>query len=199
MRRFLAHTGHTKKGDAPKGIPFESNVERRLHGAAGSGTLHLDFDLFGQTGIVFAQDGEHFFATEMIRHFRTFGKHLAQFGAGQDDAIFLAVRAGAHGGHAVALLAVEGPVDVQRLAEQTLAVFGGLRNLAEDFLSFKHAVEVAHAGVVAAHEQVVDAVVLAEGGVQQGFARTSVTHIQRIAGLDDEVLHEVLVHQGVDA
>ena len=135
----------------------------------------------------------------MIRHFSAFGQHLTQLGTGQDDAVFLAVGAGTHGGHAVALLAVEGPVDVQRLAEQTLAFFGGHRDLAEDFLGFEHAVEVAHTGVITADQQVVDAVVLAEGGVQQGFAGTGIAHVQRIAGLDDEVFHEVLVDQGVDA
>ena len=86
----------------------------------------------------------------MIRHFLAFGEELTQLGAGEDDAVFLAVGAGTHGSHAVALVAVESPVDLQRLAEETLAFFSGLRNLVEDFLSFEHAVEVAHTGVVAA-------------------------------------------------
>ena len=41
-----------------------------------------------------------------------FGQSLAQLGSGQNHAVFLAVRAGAQGGHAVALVAVEGPVDL---------------------------------------------------------------------------------------
>ena len=53
--------------------------------------------------------------------------------------------------------------------------------------------------MVTTDQQVVDAVVLTEGGVQQGFAGTGIAHVQRIAGLDDEVFHEVLVDQGVDA
>ena len=53
--------------------------------------------------------------------------------------------------------------------------------------------------MVTADQQVVDAVVLTEGGVQQGFAGTGIAHVQRIAGLDDVVFHEVLVDQGIDA
>ena len=53
--------------------------------------------------------------------------------------------------------------------------------------------------MVAAHDEVVDAVVLAEGGVQQGFAGPGVAHVQRITGLDDEVFDKVFVHQGVNA
>ena len=188
-----------KKGRPRRGAryqDFAGKTRRCLHGGTGSSALHLDFDLFGQAGVVFAQDGEHFFTTEMIRHFSAFGQHLTQLGTGQDDAVFLAVGAGTHGGHAVALLAVEGPVDLHGFAEQALAFFGGSGDLVEDFLGFEHAVEVAHTGVVAAHQLTVDTVVLAEGGVQQGFTRTSVTHVQRIAGLDHMLGHEVLLHQG---
>ena len=53
--------------------------------------------------------------------------------------------------------------------------------------------------MVAADDLTVDAVVLTEGGVEQSFTGTSVTHIERVAGLDDEVFHKVLVNEGVDA
>jgi hypothetical protein len=85
----------------------------------------LDLDLFGQPFVVLAQDGDDFVTAEVIGQLAAFGEHLAQHGAGQQDAVFFVVRAGSQGSHAVALVAVEGPVDLQRLAEQGLAgLFG---------------------------------------------------------------------------
>jgi hypothetical protein len=126
---------------------------------------------------VIGQDGDNSPPSESI---------FAQHGAGEQHAVFLGVGAGAQGSHAVALVAVEGPVDFQRLAEQAFAALGG-RDLVEDGLGFEHAVEVANAGVVAADDHLGAAVVLAEGGVQQALAGTGIAHIQRVAALDDVV------------
>ena len=167
-----------------------------LNLVAGSGMLHLDLDLLGQTFIVLAQNDQNFVAAKVIRHFQTFGEHLAQLGARQDDPIFLGMRTSAHGGHAVALLAVEGPVDLQRLAEQILTRLAGFRNAIEDFLRLEQAVEVADAGMVTTDNHLVDAVVLTEGGVEQGLARTGIAHVQRIAGAVHVFLDKIVIDQG---
>ena len=54
-------------------------------------------------------------------------------------------------------------------------------------LRVERAVVVAHASVVATDDQVRAAVVLAEQGVQQCLARTGITHIERVTGLDHGV------------
>ena len=71
-------------------------------------------------------------------------EHLAHLGAGQDEVLVVAVRAGLVGGHALAGVAVEGVLEEERRdAELT-----GLE-LVEDLLRVVGAVVVADAGVVA--------------------------------------------------
>jgi hypothetical protein len=102
------------------------------------------------------------------------------------------VRAGFHGGHRTALVTVERPVQTQRLDAQRPG-----RDFPEDFLRVVGTVVIAHAGVVAPYDQVRAAVILSEDGVEQGLARSGVTHFHGVAALHDAVLAEVLVHQRV--
>ncbi len=68
----------------------------------------------------------------------------------------------------------------------------------ENLLGVEGAVVFAHAGVVAADDQVGAAEVLPEHRVEQGFPGTGITHIQGITALNRGVLHEVMLDQGVD-
>ena len=107
--------------------------------------MGLDLDLFGQAFIVLAQDGHNFVTTKVIGKLAAFAEHLAKHGAGEQYAFFLGMRAGAQRGHAVAFVTVEGPVNLQRLAQQRFAALGA-RDLVEDGLGFEHAVKIAYAG-----------------------------------------------------
>ena len=158
---------------------------------AGGETVNLDFHLFGKAGIILPEDLEDLGTAEMIRHFHIFGKHLAEHSAGQHQAVFLAVAAGAHGGHAVALMAVEGPVDVQGFGFQ-----GVLGDGQKDLLGVKGAVVFAHTGMVAADDEVGAAEVLPEDGVQQGFPGTGIAHIQGIAALNRGILDKIMLRSG---
>ena len=129
----------------------------------------------------------------MIGHVLALGEHLPELGAGQHEPVFLAVGAGPHGGHAVALEAVERMVDLERLGLER-----ALRDIVEDLLRVKGAVVVAHAGMVTADDQVAAAEVLAEERVQERFTRSGIPHFHGIAALDGGILHKVLIHQGVD-
>ena len=144
--------------------------------------VQLDLHLLGEAGIVLLEDLEHFGAAEMIGNVLALGEHLPKLGAGQHEPVFLAVGAGPHGGHAVALVAVERPVDLERLGFER-----ALRDLVEDLLCVEGAVVVAHAGMVAADDQVAAAEVLAEERVQQRFARSGIAHVHGIAALDGTV------------
>src|SRR6267143_1289963 len=88
------------------------------------------------------------------------------------------VRAGPPRGHAAALVAPEGPVDLEQPRRQRVR-----RNLVENLMRIERAVVAAYAGVVAAHQQMRAAVVLPEQRVQQSLARTCVAHVERIARL----------------
>ena len=153
----------------------------------------LDFNFFCQARVVGAQHRQHFGTRELGRHVAAFRQHLAQFGARQQQAVLLVVRAGACRGHAAALVAPEGPVDLERLGLERI-----LRDFVEDMVRVERAIVAADAGVVAADDQVRAAVVLAEQGVQQRLARTGIAHVERVAGLDDGILDEVLLDQGAD-
>ena len=155
--------------------------------------MNLDFHLLGETGIILPQDLEDLGTAEMIRHFHIFGKHLAEHSAGEHQAVFLAVAAGAHGGHAVALVAVEGPVDVQRLGFQ-----GILGDGQENLLGVKGAVVFADTGMVTADDEVGAAEVLPEDRMQQGFPGTGIAHIKRITGLNGGVFDKIMLRQGVN-
>ena len=68
----------------------------------------------------------------------------------------------------------------------------------EDLLGVEGAVILAHACMVPADDQVGAAEVLAEDRVEQSFPGTGVAHIQRITGLDDGVLHEIVLGEDID-
>ena len=149
--------------------------------------------------IVLAQVNQNFFTTEMVNNLGTLGKGLTQFGAGEDDAIFLAMVTGTQRGHTVTLVAVEGPVDFHRFAEQIFGGIAGYGDAIKDLLSLEQTVEIANTGMVTTDQHVVDAVVLTEGGMEESFARTGITHIQRITGADDVLFDEVFVDQDIDS
>ena len=153
----------------------------------------LDFNFFCQARVVGAQHRQHFGTRELGRHVAAFRQHLAQFGARQQQAVLLVVRAGACRGHAAALVAPEGPVDLERLGLERI-----LRDFVEDMVRVERAIVAADAGVVAADDQVRAAVVLAEQRVQQRLARTGIAHVERIAGLDHGVLDEIFFDQHAD-
>ena len=77
--------------------------------------VEFDLHLLGEARVVFLEDLEHFGAAEVIGHVLALGKHLPELGAGQHEPVFLLVRAGPHGGHPVALEAVERVIDLQGL------------------------------------------------------------------------------------
>ncbi len=54
----------------------------------------------------------------------------------------------------------------------------------EDLLGVEGTVVITHTGMVAADDQVAAAVVLAEAGMEQRFARTGVAHLHGVAALD---------------
>src|SRR5574340_335895 len=155
--------------------------------------LDLDVLFRGQPGVVLLQYLGDFGATEFNRQILPFGQHRAHLGAGQQDAVLLGVRAGALRGHAAALVAPEGPVDVHVLGFER-----ALGDVVEDLLCVERAVVVTDTRVVAADDQMRTAIVLAEQGVQQGFARAGVAHVQRVAGLDDGIRYKVVIDQGGD-
>ena len=89
------------------------------------------------------------------------------------------------GGHAVALVAVERPVNLQGLALERLLRVLGDGDLVEDVLCVKRAVVITDARVVAPDDHVCAPVVLPEERVQQRLARTGVAHVERIPALED--------------
>ena len=99
--------------------------------------MGLDFDLFRQSFIVLTQNNDDFFPAEMIGQFHIFRKHLTQHGAGEQHPVFFSVRAGTQRGHAVALMAVEGPVDFERAAFKGFAGFLRVRNFVKNGLKME--------------------------------------------------------------
>src|SRR5208283_6031282 len=102
------------------------------------------------------------------------------------DDRFALVRAGLHGSHAAALIAVEGPVHAKRLDGESAR-----RYFVEDLLCVERPVVIAHASVVASHDEVRTAIVLAESSVEQGFTRPRVAHLHRVTALDHAFLAEI--------
>src|SRR5262249_55035532 len=98
-------------------------------------------------------------------------KHLAHACAAQTDMMSLVMRTGFERGHPVALPAIEGVVEKHR---RDLQLFR--RELTEYQLRVVGAVVIAHAGMVAADDEVRTTVVLPNGGVENGFARPGVPH-----------------------
>lgn len=165
---------------------------------AGGSAVELDLNLVLKTLVVFTKNVEDLVTTEVVRDGSTLGQTLTKHGTGDDNAGLLAVRASTHGGGAVALVTEEGPVDLERLAQQVLGRVGVGRDLVEDLLGIEHTVVVTDTGVVAADDHVGAAVVLTEEGVQEGLTGAGVSHIERVASLDNLVGHKVLVDEGLD-
>src|SRR5579872_1902819 len=98
-----------------------------------------------------------------------------------------------HRSHAPAFIAVERPIHTKWPNSQRTC-----RDFFEYLLRVKRSVVITDAGVIASYDQVRATVVLAESGVEQGFARARVAHLQRVAALDYVFLAEVLRYQRVD-
>ena len=92
-------------------------------------------------------------------------QHVAHLRAGERDAVLLAVGARLRRRHALAPVAPEGVLEVQRRDAQLAG-----RELVEDLLRVVRAVVVADAGVVATDDEVRAAVVLAADRVQDRLA-----------------------------
>jgi hypothetical protein len=103
------------------------------------------------------------------------------------------MRAGAVGRHAAAPVAPESPVDLEGLGLERV-----LRDLIEDLVGVERPVVAADASVVATEDLVRTAVVLAEEGVQQCLARSGIAHVERVARLNDGLLHEIFLDQDRD-
>ncbi len=133
--------------------------------------MQFDFHLLLETGIVILENRYHFGPGEFLGQFAALGQGLANQGTAQKQPVILAVGAGLHGTHAAALVAVEGPVNGERLQFQR-----PLWDLMKDMLGIEGAIVIAHTSVVTADYQVATAVVLAEASMEQSF-----TGVQRSA------------------
>src|SRR6056297_2361843 len=161
--------------------------------------LQFYFNLVGQAGIVFSKDNQNFFTAKVINNGFVVGQGVTQFGTGEDNTVIFAMGAGFHGSHAVAFVAVEGPVNFQRFAQQAFAVVFGHGDGIKDFLCFKQGVEVTNAGMVTTDDHSVNTVVLTEGGMQQGFTGTGISHVQGISGVNNMLGNKITFDQGVNA
>ncbi len=140
-----------------------------------------------------AQHLQHLGPAEFRRDVGALEQRLAQLGAREQQPVGVAVRTGPLGGHAAAAVAPECPVDFHRHDLQRAS-----RDLVEDVLRVEGAVVVADAGMIASDDEVAAAVVLPEHRVQERLARPGVAHVERITGLDDAALREVVFDQHRD-
>src|SRR5512145_1874268 len=140
-----------------------------------------------------AQDLEDFGARELRRHVGAFLQPLAQLRARYLELVLGAVRARASGGHAVAAVAPERDVHLERPGLERAG-----RDLVEDAVRVERPVEFADAGMVASDDEVRAAVVLSEERVQQRLARPGVAHVERIARLHYSAGTEVFFYQHGD-
>src|SRR5208283_4486670 len=92
-------------------------------------------NLLCKSCIVFSENSENFRAAELMCNFFACRKHLSQLGAAEEYPVIFPVRTGLHRGHPFALIAVEGPVDVEWFGFECV-----LGNLVEDLLSIERAV-----------------------------------------------------------
>src|SRR5215210_1799379 len=120
---------------------------------------------------------DHFGAGELGRWVFALREHLAHLRAADKHVVFLIVGAGLGGSHALALQAEEGVFEEQGGEPDLLLV-----ELVEDVLGFVVSVEgialrvLAWSGVVAAHDEVRAAVVLAAERVEDRLAGSTVAH-----------------------
>src|SRR5262245_29940032 len=98
------------------------------------------------------------------------------------------MRTGLRCRHSVTLTAVESDINLQRFGEKR-----SRPQLIEDVVGIERTVIVPNARVVAPDDQVRTAEILPNKGVKQRFARAGVTHLNRIARLDDGAGSEIIV------
>src|SRR5215217_6010338 len=110
-------------------------------------------------------------AGELRRRILAPGEHLAHLGSGEEDVRVRVVGAGLGRTHAPALRAEERVLEEQGGDPEFLRL-----ELLEDVLGVVGPVVAADAGVVAAHDKVRAAVVLAADGVEDGLPRARVAH-----------------------
>ena len=151
--------------------------------------MELHFDLFFEVLVILLEDLDHVRTGEFRRKLGAFRQGLSYHSTGKKKSVFLTVGAGPHGGHAAALVAMKGPVDIQ-----VLALEPALGDLVEDLLSIKRPIVIANARMVTPDDHVAASVVLAEGGMQQGLSRSGIPHLHGITDLNHGVLDKPVVH-----
>src|SRR6185437_14654799 len=117
------------------------------------------------------QHAGHLGPAELGRRLDALPEHLADLRARQVDVILRRVRTRLGRAHVPARLAEERVVEEHRLDPELVAL-----EAVEDQVRVVRAVVAAHAGVVAAHDEVRAAVVLAADRVPDGLTRPRVAH-----------------------
>src|SRR5215216_42616 len=120
------------------------------------------------------EDLNHLGATELRWWIFSLGEHLPNPGPGEEDVRIFAVRAGVGRGHHLAVEAEEGVLEEERCHAQLLFL-----ELLEDVLGIIGAVVAAYPSVIAAHDEVRAAVVLATDGVEDGLPWSRIPHSRR--------------------
>src|SRR5579863_7834799 len=95
--------------------------------------------------------------------------------------------------HSVTLAAVKSDVDLQWLSKKRT-----VPQLIEDVMRVEGTIVVADASMVAPDDKVRATEVLANEGVKQCLARTCVTHLERVARLNDRSRAEIIVDHRPD-
>src|ERR1019366_6590742 len=103
------------------------------------------------------------------------------------------MRAGAGRGHSAALVAPECPVNLERLGFER-----ALWQMIEYMMSIERAVVASDSCMVAADDLVRAAIVLPKKRMQQRLARSGIAHVERVAGLNHRLLHEILFRKHRD-
>src|SRR6476659_6030750 len=125
------------------------------------------------------QDRGNLFPRELVRRRFAAREHLPYLGPRQEEMRLLGVRARLVRGHSLAVVAPEGVLEEQRLDPELADV-----DVVEDPLRVVGAVVIAHAGVVAADDEVGTAVVAADDRVEHRLARPRVVHLRRVDAED---------------
>src|SRR5207244_2946298 len=136
------------------------------------------------------QDVRDFGPGELLRRPLPVAEHLAHIRARERDAILLAVRTGLRRAHALAPVAPERVLVVQRRDAGFLWF-----ELLEDILRVVGAVVAADAGVITTDDEVGAPVVLASDRVPDRFLRAGIAHRRREHGYHRAVLRIVALEQ----
>src|ERR1700687_5463312 len=131
----------------------------------------------GAVGVVLAKDECDFRAGEFLRKIAAVLQDLPHPAAGKLEPLLLFVGARARRRQVIANLAEEGCAELQRRDTQLV----GLECI-EGLLRFQRTVKAAYARVIAADDEVGDAVVLANQRVKESLAGTGVAHRRREGG-----------------